>query len=246
MRIGIVADIHANLAALVRVLTHLKEQGAADHLWCLGDMVGYGPQPNECLDLLREHDHLGMPGNHDWGAIGRTEKVLFNEDALFVLNWTIAQLSAPNRAYLDGLVTIREVPDQPFTLVHGSPRDHIWEYLTRPVDASPCFRFFQTPYCLVGHTHVPTIFRRGANNRVTMTSPRDGEVLALGAERLIVNPGSVGQPRNGDPRTHYAIFDMDANTITFYRREYPIVLTQARMRDLDFPPRLVRRLDVGR
>ncbi|MDQ2805983.1 MAG: metallophosphatase family protein [Chloroflexota bacterium] len=244
MRIGIVADIHANLPAFVRVLTQLKAAGAADHLWCLGDMVGYGPWPNECLELLQTHSHLCLPGNHDWGVIGRTEAVLFNDAALFVLNWTKEQLSRPNWTYLEALSLIQRVPAPPFTLVHGSPRDPIWEYLVETKDASPCFRFFDTPICLVGHSHLPLVFRKAAG-KTTVSAPSDGTVLQLGTDRLIINPGSVGQPRNGDPRAHYAILDTAAHTISFHRVVYPIVLTQARMRELDFPPLLIKRLDLG-
>jgi diadenosine tetraphosphatase ApaH/serine/threonine PP2A family protein phosphatase len=246
MRIGIVADIHANLAAFVRVLTKLKEQGAADHLWCLGDMVGYGPHPNECLDLLREKTHLCVPGNHDWGLVGRTDAVLFNEVALWVLNWTSPRIRRDHWTYLDDLPLTVAVPDQPFTLVHGSPRDPIWEYLVEAKEAAPCFRFFSTPYCLVGHTHLPRVFRQQADGTVTLLEPEPQTVLPLGPERLIINPGSVGQPRDGDPRAHYAILDTDTQTIFFDRVEYPIVLTQARMRDEDFPPLLIERLDQGR
>jgi len=245
MRIGIVEDIHANLPAFVRVLTKLKEHDATDHLWCLGDVVGYGPHPNECLELLREHDHRCVPGNHDWGTIGRTDPQLFNDISLWALNWTKERLSPDNRAYLESLPVTIPVPDSPFTLVHGSPRDPIWEYLVEAEDAAPNFPLFATPYCLVGHTHLPRIFRLRADGTVTAREPQAGEVLTLGAERLIVNAGSVGQPRDGDPRAHYAVLDTSAGTILFDRVEYPIILTQARMRDWDFPVGLIRRLEIG-
>jgi predicted phosphodiesterase len=245
VRVGIVADIHGNLPAFVRVITQLKEFDAADRLICLGDVVGYGPYPNECLDLLRDHDHICMPGNHDWGAVGRAERVVFYDDAGFVLDGTAGRLTAAPRAYLLGLTPRGELADAPFTLVHASPREPIWEYIVDEQDAKVCFPFFQTPYCLVGHTHRPGVFRLGAEGTVTLTEPEPSEVIHLGPERMIINPGSVGQPRNGDPRAHYAVFDTDAQTLTFERIEYPIVLTQARMRDLDFPARLIHRLAKG-
>ncbi|HUS16388.1 MAG TPA: metallophosphoesterase family protein [Chloroflexia bacterium] len=245
MRIGIVSDIHANLPAFVRVMTKLAEYGATAHLWCIGDVVGYGPHPNECLDLLREHEHLCVPGNHDWGTIGRTDPGLFNDIALWALNWTKARLSAGNHAYLEALPMTIPLRDQPFTLVHGSPRDPIWEYLVESEEAAPNFPLFTTPYCLVGHTHLPRIFRHHADGTVTARQPQAGELLPLGPDRLIINPGSVGQPRDGDPRAHYAVLDTTAGTILFDRVEYPVVLTQARMRDWGFPAGLIARLEIG-
>jgi predicted phosphodiesterase len=245
MRIGIVADIHANLPAFVRVLSRLKELGATDTLWCLGDVVGYGPYPNECLDLLREYNHVCLPGNHDWGVIGRAERVLFNDAAGFVIDWTAKQLTPDNRAYLEALTPVLTPADQPFTLLHASPRDPIWEYIRDAHDATVCFPFFKTPYCLVGHTHVPAVFRQDADGIVHPSEPEADEALHPGPDRLIINPGSVGQPRNGDPRAHYAVLDTDENLLFFERVEYPLVLTQARMREYDFPLRLIHRLETG-
>ncbi len=245
MRIGIIADIHANLPALETVLARLKADGADGWIWCLGDVVGYGPQPNECLDLLRTYDHICLPGNHEWGVLGRAERVLFNDDAGFVIDWTIAHLTPDNHTYLEKLPQTRNLPMAHFTLVHASPRDPIWEYVVEAHDAALCYPFFHTRYCLVGHTHLALAFRRAADGTVTRTEPEPGVSIPLDHERLILNPGSVGQPRNGDPRAHYAIYDTDADAIIYHRVEYPIAQTQARMRELHFPPRLVSRLEVG-
>ena len=246
MRIGIISDIHANLAALEVVLDKLDELGAADRLWCLGDVVGYGPYPNECLELLRTYEHVCLPGNHDWGAIGRADPELFNNEARFVLEWTAAHLSADNRAYLEALPEIVEMPDVPFTLVHASPRDPIWEYLLEPQEAAECFPLVNTPYCLVGHPHVPTIFRAAVGEySVKMIMPEPDEIIRLAGARLIVNPGSVGQPRDQDPRAHYAFYDSEEGTLHLGRIGYPIEVTQAAMRDLNFPRRLISRLDYG-
>src|SRR5438105_8697299 len=127
LRIGIVSDIHANLVAFEAVLEALHEAGATERLWCIGDMVGYGPQPNECLDLLRSYDHICVPGNHDYGVLGKTDRASFNADALFVLRWTDERLTTDNRQYLESL-PLRWEPDDAFTVVHASPRDPIWEY----------------------------------------------------------------------------------------------------------------------
>jgi diadenosine tetraphosphatase ApaH/serine/threonine PP2A family protein phosphatase len=246
LRIGIVTDIHANLAAFETVLAQLKAQKATERLWCLGDVVGYGPFPNECLDLLREYEHICLPGNHDWGAIGRADPNLFNSDARFVLEWTAERLTPDNRAYLEALPEIVHMPDVPFTLVHASPRDHIWEYLLEPQEAAECFPFFETSYCLVGHTHVPAVFRQSPEDgTVKMILPEPNEMVRLSSPRLILNPGSVGQPRDHDPRAHYAIYDTDEHTLQFCRVDYPIAVTQGAMQALDFPRRLIARLDYG-
>ena len=245
MRIGIVSDIHGNLAAFETVIATLKDLTATERIWCLGDIVGYGPYPNECIDLLRTFAHVCLPGNHDWGAIGRADPNLFNTEARAVLTWTADHLTADNRAYLAGLPEILPMPDAPFTLVHASPRDPIWEYLLDPDAAAECFPLLHTPYCLIGHTHVPTVFRRGPDEVVKMILPEPTEVVRLGPQPLILNPGSVGQPRDRDPRAHCAVYDDAEQTIEFHRVEYPIPITQARMRELGFPQRLVNRLDYG-
>ena len=246
MRIGIVSDIHANLAAFKTVLAKLNELGATERLWCLGDVVGYGPQPNECIELLREYEHVCLPGNHDWGAIGRADPNMFNAEARFALEWTAAHLTPDNKAYLAALPEILPMPDAPFTLVHASPRDPIWEYLLEPQAAAECFPLLDTPYCLVGHTHVPAVFRQSPNDEaVKLVLPELGETVRLGAARLIMNPGSVGQPRDHDSRAHFAVYDTAEQTILFERIDYPIDVTQAAMEALNFPRRLITRLDYG-
>jgi predicted phosphodiesterase len=245
VRIGIVSDIHSNLAAFETVLEALQKAGATERLWCIGDMVGYGPHPNECLDLLRSHDHICVPGNHDYGVIGKTERANFNADALFVLRWTDSVLTPDNRGYLEGLRP-RWIPDEEFTVVHASPRDPIWEYLLEAQAARECFPYFNTPYCFVGHTHVPVVFRQaGEDGPVKLIQPEPDEQVRLGESRLIINPGSVGQPRDGNPQAAYGILDTEQHTFEFHRLDYPIPVTQAAMRELNFPRRLISRLDYG-
>ncbi|HMA34682.1 MAG TPA: metallophosphoesterase family protein [Chloroflexia bacterium] len=246
MRIGIVSDIHANLAAFEIVLGALQQAGAIDRLWCIGDMVGYGPHPNECLDLLRSHDHICVPGNHDFGLLGKTPIQNFNADARFALDWTASVLTESHRTYLDQL-PLRWLPDETlFTVVHASPRDPIWEYLLDTQAARESFPYFTTPYCLVGHTHVPVVFRQMQDGGpVKLVQPEPGEVVRLAEARLIINPGSVGQPRDGNPQAAYAIFDQEAGTLQFARIDYPIAVTQLAMRQLNFPKRLIARLEYG-
>jgi len=246
LRIGIVSDIHANLAAFEAVIAALRTAGATERLWCIGDMVGYGPNPNECLDLLRSFDHICVPGNHDYGLLGKTDIENFNGDARFALEWTEEVIRQDNRDYLDALDQ-PWVPDNgDFTVVHASPRDPIWEYLLDVEAAYECFPFFGTPYCLVGHTHVPVVFRQSpGGGPVKLGQPEPGEQLRLGGTRMIINPGSVGQPRDGNPQAAFAILDLERATLEFQRVEYPISVTQAAMRELNFPRRLIQRLDYG-
>lgn len=209
MRCAIISDIHGNLDALEAVLA---DAGAVDALWCLGDVVGYGPEPDACVELLHTRGALCVAGNHDWAAIGKMDTAEFNPEASEAALWTGAQLTPEHRAYLQALPTqLTAGPNGEFTLVHGSPRDPVWEYLTHLSAARLNFPYFRTPYCLVGHTHVPLVFRHpgpdGASGDLSTLVPTPGEPLHLGEQRLIVNPGSVGQPRDGNPDASYMVYE---------------------------------------
>ncbi|MHB8992603.1 MAG: metallophosphoesterase family protein [Chloroflexota bacterium] len=241
MRYGIVADIHANLAAFETVLA---DMGKVDVLWCLGDLVGYGPDPNECAELLRRHDHLCVVGNHDLAAIRRLDTRDFNPDAARAAEWTARQLSERSRLFLSALP--ERVVAEPFTLVHGSPRSPVWEYVTHEGRATPNFQHFQTRACLVGHTHVPALYvEESPDGPVTGRAPGTGDQVEVGPKRLIANPGGVGQPRDGDPRAAYALFDSDSGLLEWRRVDYPIHVTQQKMREFGLPSRLIERLDNG-
>ena len=196
MRCAIISDVHGNLDALEAVLSDAAD---VDQVWCLGDVVGYGPQPNECVALLRAREALCVAGNHDWAAIGKMDTSEFNPEATEAALWTGAQLTAEHRDYLGAL------PEQlqagaldEFTLVHGSPREPIWEYLTHVSVARLNFDYFQTPYCLVGHTHVPLIFQRPLPSERSPSYrtlvPVEGTAIPLQEQRLIVNPGCPTLP----------------------------------------------------
>ena len=241
MRYGIVADIHANLPAFEAVLA---DMGRVDALWCLGDLVGYGPDPNECIELLRRHNHLCVMGNHDMAAIGRLDTADFNSDAAFAARWTAAQLTERSRLYLSALP--ERIAAEPFTLVHGSPRSPIWEYITHEGRAAPNFEQFETQGCLVGHTHVPALYVQTApGGQVLGRVPGPGDQVQVRQNRIIANPGGVGQPRDGDPRAAYAIYDSDTAILEWRRVDYPIQVTQQRMREFGLPSRLVDRLAFG-
>jgi predicted phosphodiesterase len=241
VRVGIISDIHANLAALEAVLADL---GSVDALWCLGDVVGYGPDPNECVNRLRELEAVCIAGNHDWAALGKLPIHDFNDDAANAVRWTQRTLEPDARAWLEDLPQI--VDRDPITLAHGSPREPIWEYVLSGAVAKANVPHFETLGCLVGHTHVPSSFVQQPDGRVQVDHREPGQVLALGHERFLANPGSVGQPRDQDPRAAYMIYDTDAATLTWRRVEYPIPETQAKMRRAGLPGWLSQRLTQGR
>ena len=242
MRILIISDIHGNLSALEVVLESANELGY-DHVWCLGDIVGYGPNPSDCIEEIRTIEALCIAGNHDWAALNKISLEDFNHDAQRASWWTQEHLTPENASYLEEQPEARVEGD--CTLAHGSPRHPIWEYIHLPSVAAANFDRFQTPYCLVGHTHVPVVFRALDANRADMFIPSLDTPLSLGEDRLIINPGSVGQPRDGDPRASFLILDEEANTIQFYRVEYPIEHTQSLILKAGLPQRLAARLAFG-
>lgn len=243
MRCLVISDIHANLAAFEAVLL---DAGEFDMIWCLGDMVGYGPDPNECVARLREYPHLCLAGNHDWAVLGKLDVRGFNADARMANQWTQSQISQAARAYLQNLPPQRV--EQGYTLAHGSPRQPIWEYILDPLTAELNFPAFKTQVCLVGHTHVPVSFYMpdaSDDHLCESRLPCYGEAIPLSSGRWIVNPGSVGQPRDGDPCAAYAILDVETNTLEHRRVGYPLEVTQEKMRAAKLPERLIERLAVG-
>ena len=270
MRILVLSDIHGNLAALESVLA--AATGQYDTIWCLGDVVGYGPRPNECIALVREKAAVCVMGNHDWAVLGRPGINVddFNPQARQAVLWTRERLTPENRAYLDGLpdVPVHPAGEREILLTHASPREPVWEYILTPTVALENFDASDEPICLVGHTHKPAIFRwqlleaqRAAEAgdepeaasharmaTVDYLQPRTGAPIQLETspqQRLIVNPGSVGQPRDNDARAAYAILDLEQMTWDYVRIPYPIELTQNQMRAAKLPKRLIDRLSFG-
>jgi predicted phosphodiesterase len=244
MRYLIVSDIHANLHAFDAIL---KNAGNFDKIWCLGDVVGYGPNPNECIERLRQYDHVCVAGNHDYAALGKLNLNDFNTDAQTSTVWTQQELTPASKDYLQNLPD--RVVESGFTLVHGSPREPIWEYIMFPSIAKPQFAYFDTRVCLVGHTHAPMVFIHsktdGRPEVCEATHLPAGETRPVGQEREIINPGSVGQPRDGDPRAAYAVLDGDLGLLEHFRIAYPIATVQNAMSDRALPPRLIHRLAYG-
>ena len=244
MRYLVLSDIHSNLTAFEAVLQDAQKQGGFDRIWCLGDVVGYGPDPKECLALLREYDHVCVAGNHDWGSVEKIDISDFNPEARTACLWNGQQLSGEERKYLADLPLT--LLGGAFTLVHGSPRDPIWEYLLEPWQALSSFHWFDTRYCLVGHSHVPGYFPLSADGGRCDYHMLPRELpLSGGEQRYIINPGGVGQPRDGDRRASYALYD-DAQGLLVHRRvPYDISSVQQRMRKVGLPERLIIRLNYG-
>jgi len=240
MRIAVLSDVHGNLPALEAVLEALRPY---DAVWQLGDVVGYGPQPDEVVALLASEDAVGVRGNHDSAAIGDLETNSFNDDARAAVEWTAERIKPETRQWLAAL-PLRTI-DEPFTLVHGSPRDPTWEYIYSAAIARANLSAFDTDHCLVGHTHVPVVFRERKSGGVETTIAKAGTTIAIGGARLIVNPGSVGQPRDGDPRACAMLLDTDKGSFEWRRVEYPIERVQKLMTELKMPPRLISRLRFG-
>jgi len=240
MRIAILSDIHSNLAAFEAVLRHAQKEHPVDGVWALGDIVGYGPQPRECLALLREVATLSLAGNHDLAAIGGIPLRDFNPHAAAAARWTADRLLPEEQDYIQSLSQV--LVDGHFTLVHGSLRQPIWEYLVSEDAALEHFQRQKTPFGLVGHSHLPLVARRD----LSLAPLQDGDVVALDPdEPLVLNPGSVGQPRDGDPRAAYAVYDSATATVSFHRVEYEISATQKLMREAGLPLPLIARLDRG-
>ncbi len=241
MRYLILSDIHSNLGAFEAVLA---DAGPFDMIWCLGDVIGYGPQPNECIERLKALPHVCIAGNHDWAAIDKLDISAFNPDAMRACLWTREQLSPSNWDFIEKLPE-KHIEDR-FTLVHGSPRHPIWEYITSSSVAAANFSYFDSMYCFFGHTHIPAVHRStdGLGTGDSLTWPLD-DPLTIDAERLLINPGGVGQPRDMDPRASYMVLDLERNRIEHRRIAYPVEETQQLMLSVGLPPRLAMRLSVG-
>ena len=239
MRIAVLSDIHANVAALDAVRHDLPEVA---EVWVLGDIVGYGPQPNEVIGRLQEMGARSVMGNHDGAAIGQVDIGWFNPDAARAIRWTAEVIDDNSRAYLASLPEVRREGE--LTAVHGSPRDPTWEYITDPQVAGANLASFDTRLCLHGHTHVPIIFRAD-DGEVRAVTATPGAPISVDSGRVLVNPGSVGQPRDGIPTAGWMLLDTDAGTATWSRTAFDIGEVQAAMARLSLPDRLVARLAYG-
>jgi predicted phosphodiesterase len=242
MRVLIISDIHANYTALEAVL---KDAGRVDETWCLGDLVGYGPDPNATVEEIRDIPNLTcILGNHDMAVIGRMPLEAFNGEARRSLAYHEKVISASNISFMRSLSANVKVRGEA-TLAHGSPRDPLWEYIINGLTARLNFDHFNTPWCFVGHSHVQCIFALNEqNDRVTLDQTQPDHTISLHS-RLILNPGSVGQPRDRNPKSAYAIYDTEARTWTPRRAEYNIVEVQDRIRAAGLPEKHAVRIAEG-
>jgi len=239
MRIAVLSDIHANIVALDAVLAAI---GSVDAVWHLGDVVGYGPDPDAVVDRLREVGAIGVRGNHDTAALGGPEISWFNPDAREAMEWTRTRIGERTRRWLADLPERRV--EEGVTLVHGSIRDPLWEYVTsRPV-AAASLQLLTTRIGLHGHTHVPVAFA-ARDGGVTTVLPEEGRPLAIRSDRVLLNPGSVGQPRDRLITASWLELDTEASMATWRRVAYDVPDVQARMRTAGLPRRLVERLSHG-
>ncbi len=241
MRIAVISDIHANWHACEAVLTDV-EQEKVDEIWCLGDLIGYGPQPNRCVETVRERTDFCLIGNHDLASIGRVSLDDFHHDAAESARWTQTELTDDARAYLETLEPSGERDGA--QLFHASPRDPVWEYILDEPAVRAALELTTAPLVFVGHSHIPIALRLEDGNLAGGLA-RGGSELELGDHRWLLNPGSVGQPRDGDPRAAYVLLDRDAGRVHFRRVPYDIAQTQAEIRERGLPESLAARLADG-
>lgn len=238
----VLSDVHANLEALEAVLA---DAGPVDDVWFLGDAVGYGPDPNACVErLLGLAPRYWLAGNHDLAALGQMDLADFNPEARLAAEWTGRTLKAPVRKQLECVSPRLDLPTGAYTLVHGSPRHPVWEYILDVGTATDNFEAFDTPIAFFGHTHVPVIYEQALDGTLRLAVPL-GQRLAPGEARRLINPGSVGQPRDGDPRASYLLLDEATGAVTYRRVAYDIAVVQAKILDAGLPPRLASRLALG-
>lgn len=240
MRILVLSDIHANLTAFQAVL---EDAGSFDAVWCLGDLTGYGPDPNEVISQVRKLPGLVcLMGNHDAAVIGKIDLASFNKEARQAAQWTSKALSAENLSFLENLPEKQEING--ITLAHGSPRNPIWEYLLDTYTAAVNFTAFETDYAFVGHTHIPLCYIMNGKDRLEWRLLSEMDQLVLDS-RGILNPGSVGQPRDHDHRAAYAIYQPEISLWTSHRVDYDFTAVQERIRSHGLPKRHALRLAEG-
>jgi predicted phosphodiesterase len=248
LRLAILSDIHSNLPALEAVLEQIDE-ARPDQIWCLGDVVGYGAQPNECARLVRDRCGVCLVGNHDLAALEQLDISTFSPAAAAAVRWTRERISAESAEYLGGLEPAQEGLE--VALYHASPRDPIWEYVLWPDQAAECIRTQARRVSLVGHSHVALFFALaedgdlGRSGDARGAQAGAGTSLEVGRGRWLINPGSVGQPRDGDARAAGLELDTGKWKAVFHRVGYDIDRAADAIISTDLPEHLARRLYVG-
>jgi predicted phosphodiesterase len=241
LRVAVISDIHGNLHALEAVLEALEAEDP-DEIWSLGDVVGYGPRPNECCSLVAQRARIGLAGNHDLGVLGSIALEDFSDEAAESARWTRTVLSDESRAYLESLPSQTKIAD--IELYHASPRDPVWAYVLTAEAAVEALELTESHIVLIGHSHVALAIVLEGRQLGGGLAP-DGFEADLSRGRWLLNPGSVGQPRDGDPRAAYLLLDREAQQARFHRIPYPVERTQQEIRDRDLPEALAERLAHG-
>lgn len=251
MQVAVISDIHANLPALEAVLADIEEVGVEER-WCLGDVVGYGASPDDCVALVREHCEACLVGNHDLAVLGELDTSTFSTAAASAVEWTVKHSSEESLSFLRGLSP--KDASRPAALYHASPRDPIWEYVLWPEQAADCLAVQERRVSLVGHSHVALFFSVPEGEQVRAEAVPEargwqagaGTRLEIGEGRWLINPGSVGQPRDGDARAAWLELDTDAWEATYHRVAYDIDRAAKAIEEGGLPEHLASRLFVGR
>ncbi|GAB4368507.1 MAG: metallophosphoesterase family protein [Calditrichia bacterium] len=238
MKIAIISDIHANLAALRESLDYIKKE-KVDKIVCLGDVVGYGPRPNECVELVRKHCQVCLMGNHDHAVLGLTDTYHFNQYAREAVNWTQRTLTLHNRAFLESLPFSHH--ENELLYVHSTPiYPEEWHYILSEYEANQYLKQIKQHVCFVGHSHIPVVYSTERKSFYL-----EEAILDFKKQKYIVNVGSVGQPRDGDPRLCFVIFDTDSGLLRMVRLEYAVQETYSEILENQLPPFLAMRLLAG-
>ena len=242
MRVAVLSDIHGNRPAFEAVLADV-ERANVEELWCLGDLVGYGAEPDACTELARDRTDVCLAGNHDLGVRGDLPLEEFSRGAELAARWTSETMAEENLAYLHELEP--EGARREIGLYHASPRDPIWEYVLSVLLADLCLDSQEERVCLIGHSHVALSFDRPEGETTSGEARRDGEELDVSTGEWLLNPGSVGQPRDGDPRAAWMVLDTSGWTVEYRRTEYDIAAAAAAIRAVRLPESLAERLEYG-
>ena len=242
MKVAVISDIHANKQAFEAALEDISASEAAE-VWCLGDLVGYGADPDACVELARTHAAVCLAGNHDLAVTGEVPLDEFSRGASVAAQWTQEVIAQDNLEFLRGLVA--QGREDRVGLYHASPRDPVWEYVLSTLVADLCMDAQDDRVCLIGHSHVALSFTREEGELATGEPRRDGAQLDISSGRWLLNPGSVGQPRDGDPRAAWLLLDLDGMTASYMRTEYDIAGAAAAIRAAHLPDSLAERLEYG-
>jgi predicted phosphodiesterase len=242
MKVAVISDIHGNRQAFEAVLEAVAASDASE-LWCLGDLVGYGADPDICVELARQHAAVCLAGNHDLAVVGKIPFDEFSPGARLAAQWTQEVIAPESLAFLTELRP--QGQEGPIGLYHASPRDPVWEYVLSALLAELCLDRQPDRVCLIGHSHVALSFVRQEGELATGEPRREGAQLDLASGEWLLNPGSVGQPRDGDPRASWLLLDLDGLTASFRRVDYDVAAAASAIRAARLPDSLAERLEYG-